>query len=62
MEVSPQIVKTTPNENFNEEKIIKESKYELNYENKNFILILILTECNLIFKLKEKILFLLNII
>jgi len=54
MEVSPQIVKTTPNENFNEEKIIKESKYELNYENNNFILILILTECNLIFKLKEK--------
>ena len=54
MEVAPQIVKTTPNENFNEEKIIKESKYELNYENKNFILILILTEYNLIFKLKEK--------
>ena len=54
MEVSPQIVKTTPNDNFNEEKIVKESKYELNYEKKNFILILILTECNLIFKLKEK--------
>ena len=54
MEVAPQIVKTTPNENFNEEKIIKESKYELNYEKKNFILILILTEYNLIFKLKEK--------
>jgi len=54
MEVAPQIVKTTPNENFNEEKIIKESKYELNYENKNFYLILILTESNLIFKLKEK--------
>ena len=54
MEVEPQIVLPSPNENFKEEKINKESKYELNYENKKYILILNITESNLlIFKLKE---------
>ena len=54
MEEAPPIFKPTPFVNSNDDKIKKEIKYELSFENKKYILMLNLTESNLlILKLKE---------
>ena len=54
MDDAPPILKPTPFVNFNDDKIKKEIKYELSFENKKYILMINLTESNLlILKLKE---------
>ena len=54
MEEAPSIFKPTPFVNSNDDKIKKEIKYELSFENTKYILMLIITESNLlILKLKE---------
>ena len=53
MEVPP-LIAINPIDNYKEEKIKKESKYELNYENKKYNLIIYITKSNLlIITLKE---------
>ena len=55
MDVAPPIIMPTPIDNSKEDKIKKEAKYELSYETKKYILILNITESNiLILKLQEK--------
>ena len=55
MEVAPLIIMPTSIDNSKEDKIKKEAKYELSYETKKYILILNITESNiLILKLQEK--------